>query len=120
MVARHGARAERAFPPTPIRTPRPLPGTAPGLHDPVQAFVDLRAAGRTGGALRAVVWRGPEQDPFTTRAEESAADMIIVGRAVPDVPGQFGLADRDRTRDILVAAPLDELDTHLWWPGRTR
>ena len=48
------------------------------FDDPVQAFANLRAAARGGGALRAVVWRGPEHNPFMTAAEEAAAGIITL------------------------------------------
>jgi hypothetical protein len=48
------------------------------FDDPVAAFANLRAATRSGGALRAVVWRGAGHNPFMTAAEEAAAGIITL------------------------------------------
>lgn len=103
------------------------------FDDPVAAFANLRAATRDEGSLRAVVWRGPGDNPFMTRAEEAAADVLALPPRPADGPGQFGLADRDRTRGVLVDAgwsdvgvepvdlgcrlSADELDTYLGHMG---
>lgn len=100
------------------------------FDDPVAAFANLRAATRGGGALRAVVWRGAEQNPFMTAAEEAAAGVLTLP---PRPPGQFAFADRDHVLGILEAAgwsdravePVDfpcafaaaDLDTYLGTMG---
>lgn len=71
------------------------------FDDPVGAFANLRAATRPGGALRAVVWRGPGENPFMTRAGEAAAPLLAVPPWEPGAPGPFALADPDRTLGIL-------------------
>ncbi|MDD7937437.1 class I SAM-dependent methyltransferase [Actinomycetospora lutea] len=74
------------------------------FDDPVAAFANLRAATRPGGALRAVVWRTPRENPFMTRAGEAAPPLLEVPPWVPDAPGPFALADPDRTLGLLRAA----------------
>ena len=73
--------------------------------DPVAAFANLRRATAPGGALRAVVWRGPEDNPFMTTAARAAADVLPEGALPqtrpPGAPGQFAFADPDRVRAIL-------------------
>jgi len=73
--------------------------------DPVAAFANLRRATAPGGALRAVVWRGPEDNPFMTTAARAAADVLPEGALPPTrppgAPGQFAFADPDRVRTIL-------------------
>jgi SAM-dependent methyltransferase len=73
--------------------------------DPVAAFANLRRATAPGGALRAVVWRGPEDNPFMATAARAAADVLPEG-ALPQgrptgAPGQFSFADPDRVGTIL-------------------
>jgi SAM-dependent methyltransferase len=73
--------------------------------DPVAAFANLHRATAPGGALRAVVWRDPEDNPFMTTAARAAADILPEG-ALPQgrptgAPGQFSFADPDRVRTIL-------------------
>jgi SAM-dependent methyltransferase len=96
------------------------------FDDPVRAFANLRAATRPGGALRAIVWRAAEQNPFMTAAEEAAAGVLALP---PRPPGQFAFADDDHVRKILAGAgwsdaalepvdfpcafPAAQLDTYL-------
>ena len=73
--------------------------------DPVGAFANLHRATAPGGALRAVVWRDPEDNSFMTTAARAAADVLPEG-ALPQgrptgAPGQFSFADPDRVRTIL-------------------
>ncbi|WP_229219287.1 class I SAM-dependent methyltransferase [Duganella sp. BJB1802] len=86
------------------------------FDDPVTAFSALRLATRDGGTLRCIAWRGPEDNPFMTAAEQSAAALLPqLPVRVPDEPGQFGFANRDRVQAILEQsgwrdigiAPLD-------------
>lgn len=79
--------------------------------DPVAAFANLRRAVKADGRLRLVVWRGPEENPFMTTAERAAAPLVPgIPDRVPDAPGQFGLADRDRTRRILEESGWSGID----------
>ena len=72
--------------------------------DPVAAFANLHRAAAPGGALRAVVWRGQEDNPFMTAAATAAADVLPEGalpQRPPGAPGQFAFADPGRVRQIL-------------------
>ena len=74
--------------------------------DPEAAFANLHRATAPGGALRAVVWRGPEDNPFMTTAARAAADVLPEGALQdrpPGAPGQFAFSDPDRVRLILDA-----------------
>ncbi|MFC9898063.1 class I SAM-dependent methyltransferase [Nocardia sp. NPDC127579] len=84
------------------------------FQDPVRAFTNLRSAAR--GELRCIVWRGYDENPFMTTAERAAAPLLAgIPARIPDAPGQFGLADGDRTAAILrtsgwaevVVAPIE-------------
>jgi SAM-dependent methyltransferase len=72
------------------------------FDDPVRAFANLRHAARAGGALRAIAWRSPAENPFMTAAERAAAPFLpnLPARR-PDGPGQFAFADERRVRSIL-------------------
>ena len=92
------------------------------FDDPEAAFANLRAATRPGGALRAIVWRGPEQNPFMTAAVDAAADVLAVTPVPPGAPGQFGLADGARTARILRRAgwedvAVDPIDVECTFPA---
>ncbi|MEA2178000.1 MAG: hypothetical protein QOG77_1297 [Solirubrobacteraceae bacterium] len=73
--------------------------------DPVAAFANLRRATAPGGALRAVVWRGPQDNPFMTTAAHAAAEVLPEVAPLPSrppgAPGQFAFADPDRVHAIL-------------------
>jgi SAM-dependent methyltransferase len=71
------------------------------FDDAVTAFANLRRATTDGGALRIIVWRSPEENPFMTTAERAAAPFLDLPARDPDEPGQFFLADERRVRSIL-------------------
>jgi SAM-dependent methyltransferase len=79
--------------------------------DPVHAFGNLRRAARSGAALRCVVWRSAEENPFSTAAERAAASLLPnIPPRVPDAPGQFGFANAHRVRDILTESGWTGID----------
>ncbi|MVU75953.1 methyltransferase domain-containing protein [Nocardia sp. ET3-3] len=81
--------------------------------DPVAAFTNLRATTRPGGALGCLVWRDLAENPFMTAAERAAAPLLPdLAPRIPGAPGQFALADRDRTAEILTASGWTEIDIH--------
>lgn len=79
--------------------------------DPVAAFANLRRAATADAMLRFIVWRGPEENPFMTTAERAAAPLLpnLPVRTVNE-PGQFGLADRDRTQRFLESSGWRSVD----------
>jgi SAM-dependent methyltransferase len=81
------------------------------FDDFVAAFANLHHAAREGAQLRFVTWRGPEENPYMTAAESTAApflpDMPVRD---PAGPGQFGLADAARTQGLLQDAGWTEID----------
>jgi SAM-dependent methyltransferase len=79
--------------------------------DPVRAFANLRRTVTAGGALRGIVWRGAEENPFMTTAERAAAPLLPnLPPRNPDVPGQFAFADPARVRAILGASGWTDID----------
>jgi SAM-dependent methyltransferase len=72
------------------------------FDDPVAAFGNLRTAAKPGGELRAVVWRGKDENPFMTTAERAVTTLIPdLPTFDPDGPGPHSLADPDRVRQVL-------------------
>src|SRR5690349_25076766 len=57
------------------------------FEQPERAFANLRTATRADGTLRAVVWRGPEENPFMTTAEQSANGMLALPPRNTEGPG---------------------------------
>jgi SAM-dependent methyltransferase len=81
------------------------------FSDPVRAFSNLRGAVKDGGALRLVVWRGPEENPFMTTAERAAAPFVPdLPPRRPDQPGQFAFADPERVHRILAESGWAGID----------
>ncbi|MBC9034205.1 class I SAM-dependent methyltransferase [Sphingomonas sp. JC676] len=81
------------------------------FDDPVAAFANLRRAAHDGAALRPLVWRGAEENPFMTTAERAAAPLLPAMPARdPDAPGQFAFADKSRVQGILEASGWGAID----------
>ena len=79
--------------------------------DSVRAFANLWRAARSGAALRCVVWRSPDENPFSTAAERAATPLLPnLPPRVPDAPGQFGFANAHRVHDILAASGWTGID----------
>lgn len=73
------------------------------FDQPQSAFANLRAALREGGLLHGVVWRDAAENPFMTTAERAAAPLLPeLPQRKAGAPGQFGLADSDRARQLLA------------------
>ncbi|MEU8897330.1 class I SAM-dependent methyltransferase [Nocardia sp. NPDC048505] len=80
------------------------------FDDPVRAFTNLRRAAAPGAHLRFIAWRDLDENPFMTTAERAAAALLPqLPARIPDAPGQFGLADGDRTAAILRESGWREL-----------
>jgi SAM-dependent methyltransferase len=81
------------------------------FDDLVRAFTNLRRAASSGGELRLIVWRSPEENPFMTTAERAAAPLLpdLPPRRA-DGPGQFALADRARVEGLLAGSGWTEID----------
>ncbi|MQA38917.1 class I SAM-dependent methyltransferase [Rugamonas aquatica] len=81
------------------------------FDDPVAAFRNLRLAARDGATLRMIAWRSPEENPFMTAAERSAASLLPqLPPRVPNEPGQFGFADRHHVQAILEQSGWSDID----------
>jgi SAM-dependent methyltransferase len=80
------------------------------FDDPGAAFANLRSATSDGGALRALTWRSPAENPFMTTAERAAAPFVELPPRDPDAPGQFALADPDRVNTVLEEGGWCDID----------
>jgi len=79
------------------------------FEDPVAAFSNLKRAAR--GRLSFVAWRGPEENPFLTTAEQAAAPLLPeLPRARADTPGPFGLCSKDRLAGILRESGWENIE----------
>jgi ubiquinone/menaquinone biosynthesis C-methylase UbiE len=80
------------------------------FNDSVEAFSNLRRAATTGAALHFLVWRSAAENPFMTTAERAAAPLLPNLKArQPNEPGQFALADPDRSRSLLEKSGWTEI-----------
>ncbi|MCU1451283.1 MAG: Methyltransferase type 11 [Acidimicrobiales bacterium] len=74
------------------------------FNDPVAAFTNIGRAVRPGGRLAVLAWRELARNEWLVAFREALA----VGRTLPSppvgAPGPFGLADADRTREVLATA----------------
>jgi len=80
------------------------------FDDPVAAFSNLRRATASGGALRAVVWRGADENPFMDIGERAAAGLLDIPPRPLTGPGAFALADPVEVRDLLGGAGWSDVE----------
>jgi SAM-dependent methyltransferase len=81
------------------------------FDDPIAAFANLRRAATDDAVLRAITWRGPEENPFMTTAERAAAPLLpMLPTRRPDAPGQFGFANAQRVSSILRESGWADVD----------
>jgi SAM-dependent methyltransferase len=77
--------------------------------DPVAAFTNIHGALREGGRLALVVWQELARNEWLLVMRGA----IALGRELPSpppgAPGPFGLADPERTRDILTRARFHDI-----------
>jgi SAM-dependent methyltransferase len=75
------------------------------FDDPVAAFRNIRSGVASDASLTFVSWRSAAENPFMTTAARAAAPFLPdLPKPDPNAPGQFGLSDPDRVRQILEAS----------------
>lgn len=79
------------------------------FEQPVAAFANLKRAARGDASLCFIVWRSAEENPYMTTAERAASAVIALPARQPG-PGQFGLADRERTASLLADGGWRHID----------
>lgn len=78
------------------------------FDDPVEAFTNLRRAGK---ALRCIVWRTMEENPYMTAAERAARPLLpTLPPHDPEAPGRFAFGDAAKVRGILDRAGWTDVD----------
>jgi SAM-dependent methyltransferase len=93
------------------------------FDDFAAAFRNLRRAARPHGRLRFIAWRGAEENPFMTAAENAARALLPhlpVRR--PDEPGQFAFGSQGRIRAVLedsawAVVGIEALDVPCTFPA---
>lgn len=94
------------------------------FDDPVRAFANLRRAAADDAWLDVAVFRSPAENPFMTAAERAAAPYLPnIPPRVPDAPGQFAFADRQRFASILEQGgweriEIDPIDVPCVFPAK--
>lgn len=73
--------------------------------DPEAAFSNICRAGKSGGRMVFICWRGLQENPWMG-APVAAAFSVLAPPEKPDpgAPGPFSLADPDRVRQIMSSA----------------
>ncbi len=74
------------------------------FDDPQAAFANIRRAARPGAKLAFAAWRSPDENPLLTTAPSAVASLLNLPAPVPDAPGPFAFADRDRVARLLAAS----------------
>jgi len=81
------------------------------FDDAVQAFGNLRRASAPGANLRFITFRSPAENPFMTAAERAAAPIAPdLPPRKPGAPGQFALAERGRTAELLRESGWSDIE----------
>lgn len=94
------------------------------FDDPVRAFANLRRAATGDARMQLAVFRDPAENPFMTAAEKAARPYLPnLPPRVPDAPGQFAFADRQRVAQILASAgwariEIDPIDVPCVFPEK--
>ena len=78
--------------------------------EPEPAFANLRRAAAVGGRLAFVCWREAGDNAWATVPLGAARELLPdIAPPPPEVPGPFGLVDRDRVHGILERAGWREI-----------
>src|SRR4051794_21153625 len=81
------------------------------FDDPVAAFARLREAIASGGGLRFVCWRSPEENAFLTTGARAVADLLPeMPPREPGEPGPFAFAEKARLLEVLSGAGWEGIE----------
>jgi SAM-dependent methyltransferase len=79
--------------------------------DPVAAFAHLRGAIVSGGGLRFVCWRSPEENSFLTTGAQAAAHLLPeMPPREAGAPGPFAFAEVGRVGEVLAAGGWEGIE----------
>ena len=74
--------------------------------DPAHAFTNIARALRPGGHMGLLVWRDLTYNPWVSALRDALAIGRVLPAPPPGAPGPFGLADAERSRDVLEGAGM--------------
>lgn len=117
--ARHAAfvAGDAGFPPLPVGRHDVLFSRFGVMffRDPAAAFANLARTLRAGGRVAFVCWQGRERNPWVTVPVRAAAAHVAMPPPPPgDAPGEFGLSDPARIRELLGGAGLSDVEVCGW------
>lgn len=87
--------------------------------DPTAAFANLHRAVRPGGRLAFICWQAAPRNPWMSLPAMAAAQHVPLPPPVPNAPGPFAFADRDRVVGILGAAGFADVALDAFEPEMT-
>ncbi len=80
------------------------------FEDPVAAFSNILSALRPGGKICFICWQPPKENPWITLPMSAVRPYLPPPEPTdPNAPGMFGLADPERTRQILGSAGFEDI-----------
>lgn len=87
--------------------------------DPTAAFANLRRALRPGGKLAFICWQAAQRNPWMMLPLMAALPHVTFTPPVPNAPGPFAFADRDRVAGILRDAGFAGIEIVPFEPEMT-
>lgn len=81
------------------------------FSDPIAAFRNLHRTAAPGATMTLQAWRSPQENPFMTTAERTAAPYLEqLPPRLPNTPGQFGFASKDYVEEILTTSGWHDIE----------
>jgi len=77
------------------------------VPEPRRILAEIARVLRPGGRVAFAVWADAERNDWATAGGRAALALGLIERPDPGAPGPFRLADRGRTRELVLAAGLD-------------
>jgi SAM-dependent methyltransferase len=84
------------------------------FEDPYAAFASMCGWLKPGGRIVFSCWAPPTENPWILDIQAIAERYVTPPEPVPNAPGPFGLADVERTRDILAKAGFVDAAVKPW------
>jgi SAM-dependent methyltransferase len=84
------------------------------FEDPYSAFAHMRGWLKPSGRTAFSCWAPASENPWILEIEAVLRRHVETPEPTPDAPGPFGLADAERTRDILAKAGFVDIAFETW------